>query len=121
VVLLSCVGAVIGLRLAMALHWPLPFCLLRKVTGVPCPACGSTRSLLAWTHLDPVTAFHYNPLFCIGLLLGGAWLLLGLVDGWTGRGWATEVERGMGKLPLIRILVALAALNWVYLCFNLPK
>ncbi|HXJ55152.1 MAG TPA: DUF2752 domain-containing protein [Verrucomicrobiae bacterium] len=108
-------------RLAMAWRLPLPFCVLRKFTGLPCPACGSTRSLLAWTHLDPVAAFQFNPLFCLGSVLAGGWLLLWVTDRWTGRARAAQLERAARKLPLVWILAILAALNWVYLCFSLPK
>jgi len=120
-VLLACLGVTGLVRVATAWQLPMPFCALRKLTGIPCPACGSTRSLLAWTHLDAAAAFHFNPLFCIGFVLGTGWLLLCITDGWTGRGWASRIEGMVRKGPVLRVLVVLAILNWVYLCFSLPK
>src|SRR5262245_45115134 len=67
-------------RFCLDYQIPFPFCLLRKTTGVPCPACGSTRSLVAWTHLDPIAALRFNPLFfavTVGLAL---WALTALLD-----------------------------------------
>src|SRR5436190_3211912 len=66
----------------LALLWPLPLpqCWLRKLTGVPCPSCGCTRSLAAWATLDLEQAFRFNPLFfllCVALL---AWSALRLAE-----------------------------------------
>ena len=114
-------GAMVAVRLATAWAWPLPFCLLRKLTGVPCPACGSTRSLLAWTHFDLVGAFRFNPLFALAFVLGLAWLFLWASDRWLGRRWAETIRSRGQKLPWRWIVAVLATLNWVYLCFGLPK
>ncbi len=47
-------------------------CLFANTTGVPCPTCGLTRSVLYTLKLDFKTAFMYNPLIFImpfGLLV----------------------------------------------------
>src|SRR5688572_3117216 len=51
----------LGARFGMAWAWPLPQCWLRKLTGLPCPACGSTRSLAAWSQWDLGQALQLNP------------------------------------------------------------
>ena len=38
-------------------------CVLRKITGLPCPSCGMTRSFYALFRGDIKTAFYYHPLF----------------------------------------------------------
>lgn len=38
-------------------------CMIRKVTGIPCPFCGMTRSMLSLFSLDFYQAFLYHPLF----------------------------------------------------------
>lgn len=51
-----------------------PPCLFRLSTGLPCPGCGMTRSLIALWHGDLLTSFRYHPLgpplflFCALLL-----------------------------------------------------
>ncbi len=40
-------------------------CLLREITGVPCPACGMSRALLSLTRLDIAAAFRYHPVFWV--------------------------------------------------------
>jgi hypothetical protein len=67
-------------RLGLAWEWPFPQCWMRKLTGIPCPSCGCTRSLAAWSHLDFEQAFRFNPLFffvCAGL---AAWAALAVVE-----------------------------------------
>ncbi|NJO93044.1 MAG: DUF2752 domain-containing protein [Chloroflexia bacterium] len=41
-------------------------CIIKNVTGVPCPSCGSTRAIVALFNGDLVGSLHWNP---IGLLL----------------------------------------------------
>jgi hypothetical protein len=41
----------------------LPFvCQFRSLTGLPCPGCGLTRSLVAAGHLDPASSLAYHRL-----------------------------------------------------------
>jgi hypothetical protein len=64
--------ALAGLGLAAAAAFtsiPLPPCLFRLATGVPCAGCGMTRSVAALLHGDLVLSFRYHPLGPV-LLLG---------------------------------------------------
>jgi hypothetical protein len=77
-----------GLALALvALKplWPLvePFvwpCLFHSTTGVPCPTCGATRSVLALLEGDLPRAVTFNPLvfaatvvFVLGGIIAPLW------------------------------------------------
>jgi hypothetical protein len=108
-------------NVAMRWQWPLPFCVLRKLTGVPCPACGSTRSLLAWTHLDPVAAFLFNPLFFLACAGVAVWAAALLCERISARPVLVRWRSSAQQLPLLRIILGLAAINWIYLCLTLPK
>lgn len=46
-------------------------CLLRAITGIPCPTCGSTRAMLSLLRLDFVGYWYFNPM---ALPLVGAFL-----------------------------------------------
>lgn len=57
--------SLVGLIIARV--WPVPSvdggeptCILRLLTGLPCPGCGMTRSWVHLAHGDVLTAFEYN-------------------------------------------------------------
>ena len=52
-------------------------CLLRLVTGIPCPTCGMTRAWLACFRLELGAAFTYHPMFLSIPVLALAFLLEG--------------------------------------------
>ena len=56
-------------------------CVITKIFGIPCPACGMTRSQIAFIRLDIMNAFRYHPLFLTPLLIS----LLALFDKLTDR------------------------------------
>jgi len=115
--------AVLAVVARFGLLWqlPLPQCWLRKLTGIPCPSCGCTRSLAAWAMLDLEQAFRFNPLFfllCVALL---AWSALRLVEKFSQRTYLDDLKVRLKNWPWWKIGAALLALNWLYLCFTLPK
>ena len=61
------VGAAIVLP-AAALSDTRVVCPFRRVTGLPCPACGLTRSWQAAAHLRPRESLRYHPLGTATLL-----------------------------------------------------
>jgi hypothetical protein len=50
-------------------------CLFYKITGIPCPSCGSTRSVLAILHGDFAQAWQFNP---FGFLIVGLMIVVPL-------------------------------------------
>ena len=48
-------------------------CLFRAVTGIPCPSCGSTRSVISILHGDLAGSVHWN---LLGFILLGAMIFL---------------------------------------------
>lgn len=114
---------ILAFATSLATRWqlPLPFCALRKLTGIPCPACGSTRSLLAWTHLDPVAAFLFNPLFFLACIGVAAWAGAWLYERISARPVLNRWRSIACQWPVLRIFLSLTAINWVYLCLTLPK
>ncbi|WLP89897.1 DUF2752 domain-containing protein [Gordonia sp. NB41Y] len=94
-------------------HGP-ELCLFRRLTGLPCPGCGLTRSWVMTAHGDLGQAFSFNlfgPLtFAAAALvvLGALWLVI------TGRG--PRRAGAHGRMPRwgVRVLIGLLVLFLVY-------
>src|SRR5262245_65841919 len=71
--LLGC--AVVGLLHLDHLPWTV--CFFKAATGLPCPACGTTRALGRFFALDVAGALSMNPLAALGFIGLLAW---GLTD-----------------------------------------
>jgi hypothetical protein len=44
-------------------------CLMKEITGIPCPSCGSTREIISIIHGDAGEFFHWNPLGLVTLFI----------------------------------------------------
>lgn len=53
-------------------------CPLLDATGVPCPTCGGTGTVIALAHGRWLEAFATNPFLAAAVVLFGAWLIWGL-------------------------------------------
>ena len=87
-------SAVAAVGLAVAYFWPLghlpaiPICWFKRITGLPCPSCGITRSFQALAHGEFALAWRYNPL---GYLVFG--IALVVLTGPLIRRFAPTIER----------------------------
>jgi len=88
----------------------LTLCPLKFVAGISCPFCGGTRAALALLQGDLHRAVIMNPLaVCLMLLTPLMALLYFRVIVPRGR----KIDRY--KRPLLILLIAIIAANWVYL------
>jgi hypothetical protein len=65
------VAGVVGLA-ALRISRPPTLCLLRQMTGVPCPLCGFTTAAVHLGHADIMGALGASPLAvatCVGFVL----------------------------------------------------
>ena len=103
--------------LAFGLPWPE--CWFRQLTGLPCPTCGATRSVLSLVHGNVAEAIGHNPLlfFCyIGTLLLDLYCALVLffrLPRLRLAGLPPEVKHRLCVLAFIA-----AGINWIYLVAN---
>jgi hypothetical protein len=114
-----------GLAAAWAyLAWfgSTPGCLFRRLTDVPCLACGGTRCLRALTEGELVAALAYNPAIFLGLCVAipwSLWSLAALLRGDPLRLRLVTDDRGERRLRW-GLAIALV-LHWMWLAWTLPR
>jgi hypothetical protein len=109
--------ALFGLLLAGVFHVDrlgLTVCMLKGVTGIPCPTCGGTRALAHLAQLDLAGAFALNPLVTLGFAALVPWALADLALMRRGRALDLELS-GRGALWAGLVAGTALLLNWIYL------
>jgi hypothetical protein len=85
-------------------------CLFHRLTGHPCPTCGSTRVVLGLSQGAWREALRMNPLVTAGLALAAAWVAARLA---TGRRLVLDLSsRERAAALALGILFLLA--NWIW-------
>lgn len=124
IVLLAGAGGFAWLGYSLLTHKPLGggVCLIRQVTGVPCPSCGTTRAIDALLHGHFAESVLLNP---FGLLVFGAmvlfplWVLVDLVSGKQSFFYFyRRVEKILQKKIIAIPLVILVLFNWIWNIFK---
>jgi len=104
--------------------WPtnVVVCPIRSVTGMPCPACGTTRGLVHLLHGEPWQAVVSNPNV---LLVAPAALVLtlSLVVGWLCRKpfaqqIYAQVQQVLSRKRVFAAFVAWELCVWAFLLFR---
>ena len=115
-------GGLIGAVTWLALKLPWPICLFHALTGHPCPMCGATRSAIAFFHGQFFTAWKWNPLAFL------AYCALSIFDAYAFVVLVTRAPRlrithaTATEMNFVRItVVALLAVNWIYLLVANPS
>jgi hypothetical protein len=113
------VGTVVAGAVWLTLGLPWPRCPFLAVTGFPCMTCGATRCTVALMHGDLLTALRWNPLAFLALCGVAAFDLYAIMV-LVGRGprlrivdWTTA-EKNVARIAV----VAIVALNWIYLLMH---
>lgn len=88
-------------------------CLLRELTGIPCPTCYGTRALLAAATGDWSTALRFNPLIGFGGI--GLFIYLPWTAGTVVGDWPRPRLSPAATVKLAWFGVGLGLVNWAYL------
>ena len=93
-------------------------CLIRQFLHIPCPSCGSTRSLIQVLHGDVAGAFMLNPigiiLFLVLLILP-PWVVVDLMRGSSSMYYCYRAFEKFIVRPLPAIIAVLLLLgNWIW-------
>jgi hypothetical protein len=93
-------------------------CLFKRVTGIPCPSCGSTRSVLSFLKGDIVGAILLNPfgiiIVCI-LLVVPFWILFDVLSHKDSLfNFYTRTEFFLKRKWIAIPAILLVLLNWIW-------
>lgn len=93
-------------------------CLIKNVTGLPCPSCGSTRAVVSLAQGDLVGALQWNPL---GLIIAAVLLV---APWWMGYDFLTnqktlpafvaKAEHLVQKKWVAAPAIILVLANWIW-------
>jgi len=115
-VLIVLIWSIFGLALVwLSKHFrrPLQLCLVKHLTGVPCPTCGFTRGALSLLDGHPAQAWLYNPLLYSALALFFAATTVRIISARSLRINLTGPERSAAWILAGILLFA----NWIYVIF----
>ena len=90
------------------------FCLFKDITGIPCPACGSTRATILLFKGEVLQSILMNPLALVtnfGILVSLLWLIYEII---TGRNeFMNFMKKDWSKRYKVLIAVIII-INWIW-------
>jgi hypothetical protein len=109
----SCLG-VAAVWMSSYFNYPVQLCLIKNLTGVPCPTCGFTRGVLCLLDGHISQAWLYNPLLFSAL---GVFFILTA----SRIAFAGSIRIGLTKPERVHAWTAAIALfvsNWAWVIFR---
>jgi hypothetical protein len=93
-------------------------CLIKHLTNIPCPSCGSTRSVISLTQGDFIGALNFNPigyLVAIIMLITPIWIIADTINRTkTLFNFYLKIESYL-KSPMIATpFILLVIINWIW-------
>ena len=93
-------------------------CFIKQISGVPCPSCGTTRSVLAIIKGNYLAAVSINPIGFIVItmmLLVPVWISIDLLlKKQTLLTYYKKAEQFLKKPPVAILFILLLIVNWIW-------
>ena len=93
-------------------------CLIKYVTNIPCPSCGSSRSVISLTKGDFIGALNFNPigyLVAIIMLIAPIWIIADTIKRTnTLFDFYLKTETYLKKPKIAIPLILLVIINWIW-------
>jgi hypothetical protein len=97
---------------------PVEVCLIKHVTNIPCPSCGSTRAVISLSNGNVIEALKINPMgfiVAIIMLLAPLWIIFDIAARRNTLFVFYQKTETYLKKPRYAIpLVLLVLINWVW-------
>lgn len=93
-------------------------CLVKNVTSIPCPSCGSTRAVSQLVKGNFLASIHTNPfgvIILVIMIVAPIWILFDFIlKKNTFYQFYKKTEAIIRKKPIAIILIFLVLLNWYW-------
>lgn len=93
-------------------------CMIKHATNLPCPSCGSTRSIISLTKGNFFEAFDLNPMgFLVALimLIAPVWVIIDIILRSNSLFLCYQkIERSLKKPKYAIPFILLVIINWVW-------
>ena len=93
-------------------------CMMKLITKIPCPSCGSTRSVLYLMHGDFSQALYINPfgiIIAMIMTVAPVWILIDIIlKKSTFRIFFSQIESLLVKPGIAIPLILIVLLNWIW-------
>jgi len=93
-------------------------CVIKYVTNIPCPSCGSSRSVISLIKGDFISAFKFNPigyLVAIIMIIAPIWILTDVIKkNQTLFDFYLKTEKYIRKQNIAIPLILLVIINWIW-------
>ncbi len=97
----------------------MPSCAFRRLTGIPCPSCGATRSVVALARGDVIASFMMNPLTALCFLAGVLIFLYSLATIAFALPKINMLLSSKEEIALKASVIVLILAQWIYLITTL--
>jgi len=108
----------IGIKINLTENKSVDICLIKHATNIPCPSCGSTRSVISLAEGRFTDALQINPLgylIAIIMILTPIWILTDLfTKKETLLKSYQKIETYLRKPQYAIPLIALVIINWIW-------
>jgi hypothetical protein len=98
-------------------------CIFRFISGVPCPSCGTTRSVVSLFQGHFMLALKFNPLGIIlsfAMVIIPVWIIFDITRGKKSFfNYYTRFEIILKRKPVAAVLIAAIIVLWGYVLFSL--
>jgi hypothetical protein len=120
---IACAAGYIWLFAGFSAHYfeqnnPAEVCLFKHATNVPCPSCGSSRSVATLMHGDVLGSLYLNPfgiIIALIMLTAPFWIAYDLITGKsTLLHFYHRTEKWLRKPGIAIPLIALVLINWIW-------
>ncbi|MDD2197931.1 MAG: DUF2752 domain-containing protein [Bacteroidales bacterium] len=107
-----------GIKTNITEKKPVEVCLVKHITNIPCPSCGTTRSVISLAKGKFKDALQINPLGYVVatiMILAPIWILIDiLIKKETLFGFYQKMEKYLKKPQFAFPLIVLVIINWIW-------